>query len=221
MGYPCCHQWERNERVTQTDDIKDRRPGGPSEINPVRNTGLFRLSMGNFPYSFPGALEMTPDACSRLKRAMFSVGSWSVRDTQGPENTQGDRGMDWLGWGPAGGEVQSQTSALSLCKNSLFPFWFISLCAFCSQCIYSALRKYSATLNFVTFCHISGFKHKDIKLYFFVKNQQQVGHNHEVERHLLDISNLQNYSAPLLSVQQTLSRSSVRSSEWSNVGLND
>ncbi|CDQ59249.1 unnamed protein product [Oncorhynchus mykiss] len=52
------------------------------------------------------------------------------------------------------------------------------------------------------------FKHKDIKLYFFVKNQQQVGHNHEVERHLLDISNffnkskteklgVQNYSAPL------------------------
>ena len=43
---------------------------------------------------------------------------------------------------------------------------------------YSALRKYSAPLNFATFCHISGFKHKDIKLYFFVKNQQQVGHNH-------------------------------------------
>ena len=89
---------------------------------------------------------------------------------------------------------------------------------------YSALRKYSAPLNFATFCHISGFKHKDIKLYFFVKNQQQVGHNHEVERHLLDISNffnkskteklgVQNYSAPLLSVQQTLSRSSVRISE--------
>uniref|UniRef100_A0A8C7VQL3 CRAL-TRIO domain-containing protein n=1 Tax=Oncorhynchus mykiss TaxID=8022 RepID=A0A8C7VQL3_ONCMY len=47
-----------------------------------------------------------------------------------------------------------------------------------------------------------------IELYFFVKNQQQVGHNHEVERHLLDISNffnkskteklgVQNYSAPL------------------------
>ncbi|CDQ93683.1 unnamed protein product [Oncorhynchus mykiss] len=32
---------------------------------------------------------------------------------------------------------------------------------------YSALRKYSAPLNFATFCHISGFKHKDIKLYFF------------------------------------------------------
>ena len=89
---------------------------------------------------------------------------------------------------------------------------------------YSALRKYSAPLNFATFCHISGFKHKDIKLYFFVKNQPQVGHNHEVERHLLDISNffnksktdklgVQNYSAPLLSVQQTLSRSSVRISE--------
>ena len=72
---------------------------------------------------------------------------------------------------------------------------------------YSALRKYSAPLNFATFCHISGFKHKDIKLYFFVKNQL-VGHNHEVERHLLDISNffnkskteelgVQNYSAPL------------------------
>ena len=73
--------------------------------------------------------------------------------------------------------------------------------------IYSALRKYSAPLNFATFCHISGFKHKDIKLYFFVKNQQ-VGHNHEVEWHLLDILNffnksiteklgVQNYSAPL------------------------
>uniref|UniRef100_A0A8C7G922 phosphatidylinositol-3,4,5-trisphosphate 5-phosphatase n=1 Tax=Oncorhynchus kisutch TaxID=8019 RepID=A0A8C7G922_ONCKI len=55
------------------------------------------------------------------------------------------------------------------------------------------------------------------KTVFFVKNQQQVGHNHEVERHLLDISNFfnksKNYSAPLLSVQQTLSRSSVRISE--------
>ncbi|MGH0185381.1 UNVERIFIED_CONTAM: hypothetical protein FKN15_017780 [Acipenser sinensis] len=30
--------------------------------------------------------------------------------------------------------------------------------------IYSALRKYSAPLNFATFCHISGFKHKDMKL---------------------------------------------------------
>jgi hypothetical protein len=41
-----------------------------------------------------------------------------------------------------------------------------------------------------------------------VKNQQQVGHNHEVEQHLLDISKkfnkskteklaVQNYSAPL------------------------
>ena len=59
---------------------------------------------------------------------------------------------------------------------------------------YSALRKYSAPLNFATFCHISGFKHKDIKPYFFVKNQQQVGHNHEVERHLLDISNFLNKS---------------------------
>uniref|UniRef100_A0A8K9VFG1 Regulator of G protein signaling 6 n=1 Tax=Oncorhynchus mykiss TaxID=8022 RepID=A0A8K9VFG1_ONCMY len=62
------------------------------------------------------------------------------------------------------------------------------------------------------------------KTVFFLKNQQQVGHNHEVERHLLDISNffnkskteklgVQNYSAPLLSVQKTLSRSSVRISE--------
>ena len=73
---------------------------------------------------------------------------------------------------------------------------------------YSALRKYSAPLNFATFCHISGFKHKRYKTVFFVKNQQQVGHNHEVERHLFDISNffnkskteklgVQNYSAPL------------------------
>ena len=37
---------------------------------------------------------------------------------------------------------------------------------FQNRCIYSALRKYSAPLNFATFCHISGFKHKDIKLYF-------------------------------------------------------
>ncbi|CDQ64273.1 unnamed protein product [Oncorhynchus mykiss] len=34
-------------------------------------------------------------------------------------------------------------------------------------CRYSALRKYSAPLNFATFCHISGYKHEDIKLYFF------------------------------------------------------
>ena len=32
--------------------------------------------------------------------------------------------------------------------------------------LYSALRKYSAPLNFATFCHISGFKHKDIKQFF-------------------------------------------------------
>jgi hypothetical protein len=32
--------------------------------------------------------------------------------------------------------------------------------------MYSALWKYSTSLNFATFCHISGFKHKDIKLYF-------------------------------------------------------
>jgi hypothetical protein len=54
---------------------------------------------------------------------------------------------------------------------------------------YSALRKYSAPLNFATVCHVSDLKHKDMKLYFCVKNQQQVGHNHEVEQHLLDISN--------------------------------
>ena len=97
------------------------------------------------------------------------------------------------------------------------------------QSIYSALRKYSAPLKFATFCHISGFKHKDIKLYFFVKNQQQVGHNHEVELHESNFFNkskieklgVQNYSAPLLSVQQTLSRSLVRISELSNVDLND
>ncbi|MGH0114583.1 UNVERIFIED_CONTAM: hypothetical protein FKN15_022056 [Acipenser sinensis] len=33
--------------------------------------------------------------------------------------------------------------------------------------IYSALRKYSAPLNFATFCHISGFKHKDMKLFLW------------------------------------------------------
>ena len=32
---------------------------------------------------------------------------------------------------------------------------------------YSALRKYSPALNFSIFRHISGFKHKDIKFYFF------------------------------------------------------
>ncbi|MED6279666.1 hypothetical protein CHARACLAT_003131 [Characodon lateralis] len=46
---------------------------------------------------------------------------------------------------------------------------------------YSALRKYSAPLNWSASCHISGFKHKDIKFKFFGKNQQQVGHNREVE----------------------------------------
>jgi hypothetical protein len=68
--------------------------------------------------------------------------------------------------------------------------------------IYSALRKYSAPLNFSTFCHILGFKHKDIKLYYFVKNQQQVGHNHEVERHLLDTSNFFNNSKTEKSIKQ-------------------
>ncbi|CDQ85421.1 unnamed protein product [Oncorhynchus mykiss] len=62
------------------------------------------------------------------------------------------------------------------------------------SCSSELLESYSAPLNFATFCHISGFKHKDIKLYFFVKNQQQVGHNHEVEQHLLDISNFFNKS---------------------------
>ena len=32
------------------------------------------------------------------------------------------------------------------------------------------------------------------KIVFFVKNQQQVGHNREVEQHLLDISNFFNKS---------------------------
>ena len=41
--------------------------------------------------------------------------------------------------------------------------------------IYSALRKYSAPLNFATFCHISGFKHKDIKLYFFCEESTTSG----------------------------------------------
>lgn len=36
-------------------------------------------------------------------------------------------------------------------------------------------------LNFSTFRHISGFEHKDMKLFFFVKNQQQVGHSREME----------------------------------------
>ena len=35
----------------------------------------------------------------------------------------------------------------------------------CFVFVYSALRKYSAPLNFATFCHISGFKHKDIKIH--------------------------------------------------------
>ena len=57
---------------------------------------------------------------------------------------------------------------------------------------YSALRKYSAPLKLATFRHISGFKHKDLKFKFFVKNQQQVGHNREVERNLLDNLNFFN-----------------------------
>lgn len=43
------------------------------------------------------------------------------------------------------------------------------------------MRKYSAPLNLLTLCHISGFKHKEIKVDFFVKNQHQVWHNNEVE----------------------------------------
>jgi hypothetical protein len=31
---------------------------------------------------------------------------------------------------------------------------------------YSALRKYSAPLNFATFCHISGFKHRYKTVFF-------------------------------------------------------
>ena len=76
-------------------------------------------------------------------------------------------------------------------QEALFPRWRSSSDVFCPRLvvsrIYSALRKYSPPLNFATFCHISGFKHKDTKLYFFVRNQQPVGHNHEVEQHLLDI----------------------------------
>ena len=58
--------------------------------------------------------------------------------------------------------------------------------------VYSALRKNLAPLNFSTFCHISGLKHKDIKFQLFVKNQQQMGHNREVEQNLLDILNFFN-----------------------------
>ncbi|CDQ71494.1 unnamed protein product [Oncorhynchus mykiss] len=89
---------------------------------------------------------------------------------------------------------------------------------------YSALRKYSAPLNFATFCHISGFKHKDIKLYFFVKNQQQAGHNHEVEQHLLDISNFFNKSKTEKLVQggRILSQGTVHARlKFSNEHLND
>ena len=105
-------------------------------------------------------------------------------------------------------EVLLPKSQIGLEKTFPIPSTLaLSLRDTCKHRMYSALRKYSAPLNFATFCHISGFKHKDIKLYFFVKNQQ-VGNNHEVERHLLDISNffnkskteklgVQNYSAPL------------------------
>ena len=58
--------------------------------------------------------------------------------------------------------------------------------------VYSALQKYWAPLNLATFRHISGFKDKDIRFKFFVKNQQQVGHNREVEQNFLDNLNFFN-----------------------------
>ena len=38
--------------------------------------------------------------------------------------------------------------------------------------IYNALRKYSAPLNFSTFCHISGFKQRYKKDFFGEKNNK-------------------------------------------------
>ncbi|CDR00204.1 unnamed protein product, partial [Oncorhynchus mykiss] len=67
-------------------------------------------------------------------------------------------------------------SSLSCCDACIVSCaWAMLYWLKCSHCwevvelqqhifTYSALRKYSAPLNFATFCHISGFKHKDIKL---------------------------------------------------------
>lgn len=48
-------------------------------------------------------------------------------------------------------------------------------------------KKYLLPLNFLTFCHILGFKDTDITFGFVVMNQHQEGDNGEVEQHLLDI----------------------------------
>ncbi|CDQ94234.1 unnamed protein product, partial [Oncorhynchus mykiss] len=72
----------------------------------------------------------------------------------------------WLPWQPSPQIFLNRSCGL---KKRGFRKYVLS----CILQAYSALRKYSAPLNFATFCHISGFKHKDIKLYFFVKNQKQ------------------------------------------------
>ncbi|CDQ75668.1 unnamed protein product [Oncorhynchus mykiss] len=61
---------------------------------------------------------------------------------------------------------------------------------------YSALRKYSAPLNFATFCHISGFKHKDIKLYFFWNDIYWIFQTF-FNKSKTEKLGVQNYSAPL------------------------
>ena len=44
----------------------------------------------------------------------------------------------------------------------------------------------------------SGFKHENIKLSFFVKNQQQVGHNHEVVVVVLTNQKLKNWACKII-----------------------
>ena len=55
---------------------------------------------------------------------------------------------------------------LSTYRHHLVPWLVLAKVTLCLLLNYSALRKYPAPLNFATFCHISGFKHKGIKLYF-------------------------------------------------------
>ena len=97
----------------------------------------------------------------------------SVYSTVGNQESEGEPELkgthclrEMVQIGAAATAAQQQTDA------ALFPPILIS-CS-CTP-TYSALRKYSAPLNFATFCHISGFKHKDIKLYFFCEESTTSG----------------------------------------------
>ncbi|MEQ2310432.1 hypothetical protein AMECASPLE_008789, partial [Ameca splendens] len=57
----------------------------------------------------------------------------------------------------------SSAHSIRILTLGLWLFLFISLFLFLHLPGYCALRKYSAPLNFSTSCHVSGFKHKDIK----------------------------------------------------------